>query len=243
MLQSRIEFRHLPDGEYREQRDDRALFDLITQVLGPDSVCIDVGANQGRVLGMMIERAPRGHHIAVEPIPHLAADLRKRFPAVDVHCCALSDQTGQTTFHHVVTMTGWSGLEPPVWCDTSGHKIEHIPVQLRRLDDLVPVDVKVRLLKIDVEGAELHVLRGAEKTIQRCRPVIVFEYGDGHARPYGTTPGAIHDYLTQECRLTVRSLLGRQRRLSREMFVAVCRHATATNYDRASQGNFLATPD
>jgi hypothetical protein len=48
--------------------------------------------------------------------------------------------------------------------------------------------------------------------------------------------------LTIDCGLTVRTL-STQRRLDRKAFVQICRHATLTNYDRASQGNFLATPE
>lgn len=241
-LQARYELRHLSDDQYREQRDDRAMWALMAGSLAPDACAVDVGANRGRVLAAMVELAPGGQHLAVEPIPHLARALKAAFPTVQVESCALSDETGHATFTHVVTMDGWSGLKPPEG-GFPGQTVEEIPVSLRRLDDLVTAGRPVRFIKIDVEGAELQVLRGALATIRRCRPVIVFEYGEGHGLPYGTTPEMIYDCMTDECGLTVRSLLGRQRRLSRTAFVAACRHATATKYDRASEGNFLATPD
>jgi len=48
-------------------------------------------------------------------------------------------------------------------------------IQLRQLDDLGIVS-KVRLIKIDVEGHELSVLRGSEKVIRENRPFVLFEY-------------------------------------------------------------------
>lgn len=48
-------------------------------------------------------------------------------------------------------------------------------VRLVPLDDLVPRELDVGLLKLDVEGFEQQVLEGARRTIQRCRPVIYLE--------------------------------------------------------------------
>jgi FkbM family methyltransferase len=55
-----------------------------------------------------------------------------------------------------------------------------VPVPLRRLDDVLSEesDLKqVRLLKVDVEGHELSVLRGSEELLKRARPMVVCEVG------------------------------------------------------------------
>lgn len=56
-------------------------------------------------------------------------------------------------------------------------------IPMRTLDsfDLEDVD----LLKIDTEGHELFVLRGAEATLARCKPVVIVEQKRGHAQRYG----------------------------------------------------------
>jgi hypothetical protein len=49
------------------------------------------------------------------------------------------------------------------------------------------------MIKIDVEGAELGVLRGALKLLARSRPVVAFEHGLGGANRFGTLPEDVFD--------------------------------------------------
>ena len=53
-----------------------------------------------------------------------------------------------------------------------------VQVACHRLDTLMDQGVipKTRLMKVDVEGVELDVLRGAEQLISRDRPAVPFEY-------------------------------------------------------------------
>jgi hypothetical protein len=61
----------------------------------------------------------------------------------------------------------------------------------------------VRLVKVDVEGAELQVLRGALGTLRRHRPFVLFEHGLGAADRYGTEPEQVHDLLAGDVGLRV----------------------------------------
>ncbi|HLY39530.1 MAG TPA: FkbM family methyltransferase [Candidatus Binatia bacterium] len=57
---------------------------------------------------------------------------------------------------------------------------------------------RLRRQRLDVEGAELEVLRGAGRTLHRWKPYVVFEHGLGAADSYGTSPGMVHELLVAE---------------------------------------------
>jgi len=189
-----------------DDRDRRLILSILAYVLREDSCCVDVGCHLGDLLAHMVRLAPRGRHWAFEPLPDLAADLRRQFPTVAVHEAALSDHDGEAEFHHVVTNAGYSGLRRRSY-DRPDERVELIRVRTRRLDDLLPADHPVDFIKIDVEGAELEVLRGALSTLRRCRPHVIFEHGRGAADHYGTTPTMVHRLLA-DCGLAVFHLDG-----------------------------------
>jgi FkbM family methyltransferase len=143
----------------------------------------------------------------VEPLPELAAALRERFPGVEVHEVALGETTGPAPFHRVVPQRGLSGLRRTPLVGKRD-AVETITVATARLDDLLPPDRPVALLKIDVEGAELQALRGALGTIRRWRPTVIFEYEPLTAAAYGTTAPMLHAFVVEECGLTVFALDG-----------------------------------
>lgn len=161
--------------------------EIARRVLGPGLIGIDVGAHAGDMLRPMVEAAPDDRHIAIEPIPSLAAELRENFPTVSVHELALAAEVGgDVSFHHVTSNPGYSGLRERRY-DREDETVELITVRTARLDDLVPDDAHVAMIKIDVEGGELGVLLGAGR-ILKAKPVVVFEHGLGAADHYGTTP-------------------------------------------------------
>lgn len=69
-------------------------------------------------------------------------------------------------------------------------------MRIEKLDDLVPPK-DVDAIKIDVEGAELGVLRGGISVLRNCRPIIMFESAPEAANGLGYTKEAIHDFLTE----------------------------------------------
>ena len=70
-------------------RYDLQTIEIMRRVLSPTDCCIDVGAHEGSILAHMVEFAPLGRHLAFEPIPAMAAELRRSFPQVEVHQVAL----------------------------------------------------------------------------------------------------------------------------------------------------------
>ncbi len=179
----------------RELRDAHAVEVVLASVLRSDSSAIDIGANEGAVLDSIVRIAPAGKHLAFEPIPDMHADLVSRFPQVDVRCNALSDVAEDTEFMHVLDAPAYSGLRQRSDLPASAGEVKRIPVRTERLDDILPEGFAPTLVKIDVEGAELQVLRGANETLKRHRPYVLFEHGVGGADLYGAHPNEVFDLL------------------------------------------------
>ena len=183
----------------RDDSDSQSMRRLLAFTLEAGSNCVDIGAHRGLVLTEMARVAPAGHHVAFEPIPTLAAALRREFPGVEIHEMALSDASGSAQFSHVLGVAeGLSGLKYRELPADVVVEQEQITVTLARLDDVLAPDYVPALIKIDVEGAELGVLQGAREVLRRHMPIIVFEHGSGSAEAYGTFPRDIHALLCGE---------------------------------------------
>jgi hypothetical protein len=142
----------------RKNREyDRLTLELIRRVVVPSAVTVDAGANEGLILAELLRVAPRGRHHAFEPIPTLADRLRRQFPTSIVHEIALES----------------SLLTRPD--RESGRDVVELLVRVCRLDDVLDPTEQVGFMKIDVEGAEIDLLRGAQETLRRSRPVVVIE--------------------------------------------------------------------
>lgn len=183
----------LPDHVRRDIRDHELLVGVLAHELRRDSDCLDVGAHAGSVLREIVRLAPHGRHVAWEPLPAFASALRRDFPGVHVREAALADTAAERDFTHVLAEPGWSGLAARP--TPRGGRTATLSVRTERLDDVLPEDIRPAFVKIDVEGAEAHVLRGAERTLRRHRPLIAFEHGRGSAEHLGTAPGGLHDLL------------------------------------------------
>lgn len=160
---------------------------LVGRLCKPGMTFIDVGAHIGSVVSAA-RRDKSVKVIAVEAIPAKAANLRRKFPDIQVHECAVGDSEGLVSFFIDPRRDGYSSLA------RTGGATEEIKVTIKRLDDLVSAD-DVDVIKIDVEGAELGVLRGAEQIIARCRPVVMFESGPEEV--LGFTKSEMWEWLSQ----------------------------------------------
>ncbi|RMF31933.1 MAG: FkbM family methyltransferase [Bacteroidetes bacterium] len=198
--------KQLPIAFTKNQRYDRQTQAVLRRVCRPDSNCVDVGCHKGEVLDLFLRYAPQGVHFGFEPLPDLFAALQQRYgDRCRLFEIALSDTPGQSTFNYVLTNPSYSGLRRRRY-DHQNERDTTITVRTELLDKLLPEELPIRFVKIDVEGAEYQVLRGARRTLQRHRPYVVFEHGLGGADCYGTTPAQVYDLLQGECRLQVSTM-------------------------------------
>lgn len=162
---------------------------LVWRLLQPGMVFMDVGANQGiysLVAGKKLQND--GTVIAFEPSPREYQRLRMHFRwnGLSRGCAemlALGNMTKRTSFFQVASGdTTRNGLRAP----TSGDPVVEIPIETITLDEYVASRGMRRLdlIKIDVEGGELDVLRGAATTLERLRPIFLCEVLDAATRPW-----------------------------------------------------------
>ncbi|MDC8754843.1 FkbM family methyltransferase [Erythrobacter sp. sf7] len=144
---------------------------LLAQLCRPNEVFVDVGAHIGSVIAEVRHYCPSARIVAFEAMPDKVAWLIRKFPTVTIHSCALSDQSGEAEFFVNLSQSGYSSL-----AEQKG-SVRRITVAMKRMDDLLD---QADLIKIDVEGAELGVLRGAARLIEKCQPLIMFESGPGN---------------------------------------------------------------
>jgi FkbM family methyltransferase len=198
---------------------DRETIAVMKRCLSKDSNCVDIGCYRGSILREIVRLAPNGTHYAFEPLPGFYRRLVDSYPNVNMYNLALSDVAQETLFQYVVTSPALSGLKPRR--HDPGEQIEQIEVKTDLLDNIVPRELPIHFIKIDVEGAELQVLRGAVETIRKNKPVVVFEHGLGGSDYYGATPEDIYDLLVKDCGLHVSLMewwLKNEMPLSREEF-------------------------
>jgi len=175
-------------------REEVAIGAVLAGVLRADSTYVDVGANRGQVLREAVRLAPRGRHLAFEPIPAVADELAQAFPGVDCRRMALGARSETARFCHFRNLDGWSGLKrSPEISDARGAP-EYIDVTVSTLDAEVG-ELTPRLVKIDVEGAELGVIEGARTVLSRAKPVVIFEHVASAASLYGTSSEDLWDLL------------------------------------------------
>jgi FkbM family methyltransferase len=152
--------------------NDQLASALLPNLCRPGKTFIDVGAHIGSVIADVIHHDSSINIIAFEAIPEKAGALRRKFPRAKVFQCAVGDQNSIVSFFINTKKSGYSSLGKSG--DSSDLKEIYVPID--RLDDLVKSS-DVDVIKIDVEGAELGVLLGAKKLIEKSRPVIMFESG------------------------------------------------------------------
>lgn len=158
---------------------DEPILGQLLKAVRPTDICFDVGANIGIMTVLLATRldATTGCVHAFEPEPrnaeHLGSNVRlNKLEKVAIHECALANETGRATFH--VEPELGAGAHSLV--EGHGRATQKITIETVRGDEFIAQHgVTPDLMKIDVEGAEMDVLRGFSETLaaKRIRDVFV----------------------------------------------------------------------
>lgn len=177
---------------------------FISRQLKRGDKVVDVGANIGYLTHIMAQIVGEtGQVLSFEPHPiiydHLAKSVAEnRLTQCRLHNLALGDNegTGELVFGLDKANFGTAYLVNESVA-TTGLKTCSVPV--RRLDDLLSPDERVDFIKIDVEGNEPLVIKGATELLRAQRPIIMSEIlGCSLQRMHGMSA---MDYVKQVCAL------------------------------------------
>ncbi len=173
---------------------DLPVSEVIWRLLSPGDTAVDVGANIGYYSGLMAARVGAAGKVwAYEPHPEIFMDLKRHAEAwrvsglplapVDARECAASDAVGTAELFESDEFTGNRGtasLEGAV--DHATHQpratVRKISIATRRLDDELAGVGSIGVMKVDVEGHELAVFRGARGLLAggRIRHLVFEEH-------------------------------------------------------------------
>jgi FkbM family methyltransferase len=172
--------------------------------LPADAVIIDVGANVGSMTFRFAAMAPKGHVYAFEPTDYAYAKLLKniflnpRFASrITPVQRFLADQSRRK--HEMKAYASWKVDGSTI--DT--HPLHGGTIKPANSVPMVTLDHfclengirRVDLIKIDTDGHEYKVLKGARKTIKNCLPYVVFELGGYVLNEQQLNFKQLHDYF------------------------------------------------
>ena len=182
---------------------ENASFDRVRAHLSPGSTFVDVGAD----FGIYSLRAapivgPAGHVIAIEPNPESVQRLEANIAAngdsmITVAPVACSDTDTMVDLyvapHRNIGETSLSKTN----ASQAGPVSRTYKVRARPLDDIIRESgvTRVDAIKIDVEGAEYLVLKGARQTLNRFHPVLLVEALDNQLRAMGSSFAEVSEFL------------------------------------------------
>lgn len=169
----------------------------ICQLLRPGDCMLDIGANVGcfSALGSVLVGEKGAVH-AFEALPETYERLkvlerRNRFGNVKARNIAVSEKDGFVEiFPGPPEHSGIASLRK-----TRDHNPSGVRVPATTIDGLAGEIPRVRLVKVDVEGAEMMVMRGMDRLIERDHPFVIAELTDKYLRDLGSKKEEVVQYF------------------------------------------------
>ena len=179
-------------------------FAFLDRILRPGMTFLDVGANDGIFAVFAASRVgPDGTVWAFEPssreVARLQFNLDLNHLSVRVFPIALADVSGQANLtvagyeheaHNTLGAFAYQGIEAK---GTETVVVRQLDAVLQ--DNPLP---RIDVIKLDVEGAELRVLRGAISTLERYRPYILFEVSEKSLHHQNSTREELLTFLQSQ---------------------------------------------
>jgi FkbM family methyltransferase len=186
------------------KRHHRELIPLFRRIVPADAIIFDVGAHAGQFTKLFARLAPQGFVFAVEPQSYARTILRlaiflNRLSNVAILPLGLGDKAGVALLALPVKRSGSYGFGLAHIGEEHERKFEAEAVALATIDELAAVlrlD-RLDLIKADIEGFELRLLKGARQTLLRLRPALYLEMNAAHLARAGDTLEEAWEFLSE----------------------------------------------
>lgn len=169
----------------------------IISLLPENGTFIDIGANCGMAsLSAASAVGPGGRIIAFEPNPAIAAINQAAMSrnglqsVVTLHNAAIADRNGEMDLYIPASNHGEASLATD-FRDRAGQKVS---VRVSDGSELAALDC-IDLVKIDVEGFELTVVKSIAPTLERLKPFVISEVMDEHLSRAGTSSSELANFM------------------------------------------------
>jgi FkbM family methyltransferase len=164
-----------------------------------DAVVFDVGAHAGQFSKLFAAMAPRGEVFAFEPSVYARSVLGpalawNRVRNVEIVPLGLSDADATMVLHTPIKKRGQLGFGlAHLGEDTGARATQEQAIRLTTMDGFVAERGLTRLdfIKADVEGWELHALKGGARTLAAFRPALFLEVVESSLARAGATAADI----------------------------------------------------
>jgi len=181
----------------------KELIPILRPLLPEDGVVFDIGAHAGQMAKLFARMAPKGRVHAFEPGAYALSILR---PAVTlrgrgrikVEPIALGAEPGKLTLTTPIKRSGSYGFGLSRLGDARGGKAFRHEVEVDTIDRYVERNriARLDLIKADIEGWELQMLRGARNTLATLKPALVLEAVDAYLARAGDSRSELWRFLS-----------------------------------------------
>lgn len=178
---------------------------IVNAVVPSDGVCLDIGANIGLKTFILSKHILKGKVYAIEAAKKVVEVLQMNISVnnldnVQVDSCAVSDYTGSTSF---MDCSAWGHILMPDGKNTprDGDVSVYTVADLCKKHKIERLD----FIKIDTEGNELNVLRGAKSILEHFTPWILLEFNAFCLAAYGrVNPLSLLQYIFENFKYVFR---------------------------------------
>jgi len=172
------------------------------KTIRPGWTIIEIGANLGYFTNLFqILVGTNGQLHAFEPVPSTFQQLQSSLPKGSNHCTpynlGTAKEAGEVTFHIPLNDHGQATMSAHDCNSWKSREIEEVSCLVIKLDEFTPISSlsKIDFIKIDVEGAELPSLQGAESLLRKHKPLLFVEVCKAWMKSFGYSAKELEAFL------------------------------------------------